>query len=139
MPTFRKTAVARTITSGQSQDYPLDQPGSFPLRCGFTAPCGRTEVMVMLHALHATSDAEGRFRMQDVPADEPFVISAWHPLFQEAKADVRVAPGETKQIELVLTPLPAAAGGEDGEGSEAAGKQQPGGKPPGEPSVAEPR
>lgn len=98
----------RSLIPGQTYDVPLDKPGVVNLMCGFTSPCGRTDVVVMLHPITAITDAAGKFRFDAFPPGETVSVSAWHPLFEEARQDIRVEPGETKRIELVLTPLPQA-------------------------------
>jgi hypothetical protein len=104
MPAYGETPVVRTLIRGQTYDVTLDTPGVSPLLCGFTAPCGRTDVVVMLHPLATVTDDKGNFRIDGFPAGEQVTLSAWHPLFQEARLDLRVEPGETKKVELVLTP-----------------------------------
>jgi hypothetical protein len=109
MPAYGATEVVKTLIKGQSYEAKLDKPGVSPLLCGFTAPCGRTDVVVMLHPLHAVTDAQGKFRIDDFPAGETVKLSAWHPLFQESAVEVRAEPGEVKRVELTLTPLAAPA------------------------------
>lgn len=106
MPGLGLEPMARTIAKGQSYEVTLDTPGSLPLLCGFTAPCGRTDVVVMLHSRYATTDSSGHFRFPDFPAGEPVTVSAWHPLFQETKLTIQVEAGETQHVEIVLTPVP---------------------------------
>jgi hypothetical protein len=124
MPAFGDTTgkSVRTLIPGQTYDVSLDKPGVYPLLCGFTAPCGRADVIVMLHPVHAVTDAEGKFRIDVFPAGETVTLSAWHPLFQESKLELRVEPGETKNVELVLTPVAQAA---PAPPAEPAGKPSP--------------
>jgi hypothetical protein len=105
MPTYRERGMARTLSPGQTYDVALDKPGVQPLLCGFTAPCGRTDVVVLLHPLYATTGVQGNFKLEGLPPDEDLTINAWHPLFQESKLQVRLGSGEHKTVELVLTPL----------------------------------
>lgn len=109
MPTFGSSPEVRTLIPGQTYDVVLDKPGVSPLVCGFTAPCGRTDVVVMLHPVASVTDAEGKFRIMGFPAGETVSVSAWHPLFGESRIDVRVEPGAEKHVEFVLTPLPGQA------------------------------
>jgi hypothetical protein len=109
MPSYESGPGVRSLIPGQTYDVPLDKPGVSPLLCGFTAPCGRTDVIVLLHPVYAVTDAQGKFRFDDFPAGEEVSLSAWHPLFQESKVTLRVEPGEHKRLELVLTPAPAPA------------------------------
>jgi hypothetical protein len=104
MPSYNEGSSVRSLIPGQTYDVVLDKPGVAPLFCGFTASCGRTDVIVMLHPVYTTTDASGKFRFDDFPAGENVSLSAWHPLFQEAKIDLRVEPGEHKTVELVLKP-----------------------------------
>lgn len=110
MPTYRERGMARTLSPGQTYDVVLDKPGVQPLLCGFTAPCGRTDVIVLLHPLYAKTDANGRFKIEGLPADENLMINAWHPLFQDNRQSVHLASGEHKSLEFVLAPraVPAA-------------------------------
>jgi hypothetical protein len=106
MPAYGDTPVVRTLIRGQTYDVTLDKPGVSALLCGFTAPCGRTDVVVMLHPLTTITDGKGKFRFDNFPADEDITLTAWHPLFQESSVKLHLGAGETKQVELVLTPVP---------------------------------
>jgi hypothetical protein len=104
MPTYRERGMARTLTPGQTYDVALDKPGVQPLLCGFTAPCGRTDVIVLLHPLYAKTDALGKFKIEGLPPDEDLSINVWHPLFQDSRQKVRLGSGEHKSLEFVLSP-----------------------------------
>jgi hypothetical protein len=130
MPTYGQTPVVRTLIKGQTYEVKLDQPGVAPLLCGFTAPCGRTDVVVLLHPVYAATDAQGKFKIENLPAGEPLKLSAWHPLFKESAIDVRAEPGEVKRVELVLTPLPSAATPPAEEEKPGEGAAQPPAKAP---------
>jgi len=106
MPTYGANAYNETLTPGQSKALQLDKAGVDNVLCGFTAPCGRTDVVVVRHPVFAVTDETGNFKIEDFPADETVRISAWHPLFQDASVSVKVARGETKNVEFVLTPAP---------------------------------
>jgi hypothetical protein len=108
MPSYEAAAAVRSLIPGQTYDVPLNAQGVKPLLCGFTAPCGRTDVVVLLHPFYVVTDAQGHFRFDDFPTGEEVSLSAWHPLFQESRVTLRVEPGEHKQLELVLTPLATA-------------------------------
>jgi hypothetical protein len=109
MPGLGQQPVARTLIRGQTYDVVLDTAGVNPLVCGFTAPCGRTDVVVMLHPYYAVTDATGTFRFEDFPTGETVTLSAWHPLFQESKQELRVEPGAHQKLDFALTPLAPAA------------------------------
>lgn len=104
MPTYRERGMARTLSPGQTYDVTLDKPGVQPLLCGFTAPCGRTDVIVLLHPLYAKTDANGKFKIEGLPPDEDLMISVWHPLFQDSRQPVHLTSGEHKSLEFVLSP-----------------------------------
>lgn len=100
-------AVQQAIVPGSTVEHVLSEAGLKTIGCGaFGANCGRLDYIVMLHPVHTTSGAEGRFRLENVPANEDVTINAWHPLFRAAEARVRVSPGETRTVELVLIPDP---------------------------------
>jgi hypothetical protein len=96
----------QALIQGQSRDIKLATGGVSSVRCGFSAPCGRSDVVVLAHSYFAVTDEQGAFRFEGFPADETVRIHAWHPLFEDASADVRVARGEEKHLELTLTPRP---------------------------------
>lgn len=122
MPGLLRDPVARTLSRGQVYDLPLTAPGVTPVACGFTAPCGRSEVVVMLHPLYAITDAAGNFRFEDFPAGETVTLSAWHPLFLESRLEVHVERGEHKRLELTLTPLAPAPQPAEGAAPPSANK-----------------
>ena len=109
MPTYGPNAYNETLTPGQSKAFRMDKAGVDNVLCGFTAPCGRTDVVVVRHPVYAVTDAKGVFRIEDFPADETVRLSAWHPLFKDEGRSVKVGRGETKNVEFVLTPLPQQA------------------------------
>ncbi|MFW6197753.1 MAG: carboxypeptidase-like regulatory domain-containing protein [Myxococcota bacterium] len=120
------------LTKGQSRAIDLERGGSYPLRCGMGAACGRTDVIVLYHPVYALSGEGGRFRIDNVPAGQEVTIHAWHPLFQEASAKTEVAPGETERLELVLEPADRVIGepppADDEEASADAAPEKPGSK-----------
>lgn len=108
MPTYGPNAYNETLTPGQSKALKMDKAGVDNVLCGFTAPCGRTDVVVVRHPVFAVTDDSGNFRIDEFPADETVKLSAWHPLFQDVSMSVKVGRGETKNVELVLTPAPTS-------------------------------
>lgn len=111
MPTLGRTTLVRTLSPGQHFDIKLEKGDVQPVLCGFTAPCGRTDVLTMYHSVFAVTDEAGAFRIEDFPADQALQVHAWHPLFREAKLEVRVEKGQTKELEFVLHPDPKYAQG----------------------------
>jgi hypothetical protein len=106
MPTYGANAYNETLTPGQSKAMRMDKPGVEDVMCGFTAPCGRTDVVVVRHPVFAVTDDTGMFKIENFPTDETVQVSAWHPLFQDSTISVKVGKGETKSVEFVLAPLP---------------------------------
>jgi hypothetical protein len=109
MPAFGKTPVLKTLVPGQLEDIPLKEPTVDSVLCGFTAPCGRTDVVVLFHPLYAVTDEQGNFRIDDFPVDETVTVNAWHPLFGTQELSVRAERGEEKRVELVIAPAAPAA------------------------------
>jgi hypothetical protein len=106
MPQFGATAYMETLIKGQEKEIDLDKGGLVTsLLCGFTASCGRTDVIVLFDAIYAKTDENGRFRIENVPAGQEGRLSVWHPLFQETSVKVYLAAGETKTIELEVAPI----------------------------------
>lgn len=104
MPAYGETTLVKTLIPGQNYDVPLDKPGVSAVTCGFTALCGRTDVVVLEHPFHTVTDDKGHFRIENFPADEPVTLNAWHPLFKEAKIELTLGRGEERKVELVLEP-----------------------------------
>jgi hypothetical protein len=100
MPAYGPPDAVRTLMPGQTYEVELTTPGASPLTCGFTAPCGRTDVVVLLHPLAAVTDEQGHFRIDSFPAGERVTVTAWHPLLAESDTQVELSPGEAKSIEL---------------------------------------
>lgn len=107
MPAYGPPDALRTLTPGQTYEVILDKPGANPLTCGFTAPCGRTDVIVLLHPLATVTDEKGDFRIDSFPANERVTVTAWHPLLAVSETQIEIAPGDTKRIELVVKHAPA--------------------------------
>lgn len=105
MPSLAYDEIARTLMPGQHFETELGARPVDALRCGYTAPCGRTDVLTVLHPLYAITDEDGRFRIEDFPADQVVKLHAWHPLFQESELSVELQRGQTREVELVLTPV----------------------------------
>lgn len=103
------TGMLQAVLHRQSREMELAQGGMRTLDCGFTASCGRAEIVTLYHSLHTVTGEDGRFRIENVPANDELRVGAWHPLFREAGQRLTLEPGETRSIELVLTPAPADA------------------------------
>jgi hypothetical protein len=95
--------ILQALLRGEPREVTMDQGGVRTVQCGFAAPCGRMELITLYHPVHTVSGAEGRFRIE-VPAEQDVRITAWHPLFDEVATTTRVAPGETREVELTIRP-----------------------------------
>jgi len=83
---------------------PLGGSGVETILCPLTAPCGRTDVVTLNHALHARTDARGQYRIEGFPVGQRVRLSAWHPLFEESTTHVWLERGETRRVDLLLSP-----------------------------------
>ena len=112
MPSVAQEQRLETLMPGQTKEVPLQESGVSIVLCGFTAPCGRTDLVVLHHPLYAVTGEDGNFRIENFPADETVNLNNWHPLFESAQLELRLQQGETKTVELVVTaavPQPSAA------------------------------
>lgn len=98
----------QAVLPGEARVFELDAPRPATLQCSTTAPCGRTEVLVLGSPVHTVSGEAGHFRIS-VPADQDVELVAWHPLLLEASTHVTVAPGETAHVEIDVRAVPAPA------------------------------
>ncbi len=104
MPQVGSAAFIETLIKGQDRTQTLEALGVQTVLCAFTAPCGRADVITVAHPLFTLSMADGRFRIEGVPADETFNLNAWHPLFRTTTHSVKVVAGETTRVDFVMTP-----------------------------------
>lgn len=99
------SGITQALLSGQTRDLTLGHAGPRMVGCSaLGVACGRSDIMVMAHPLHAVTSADGRFRIERVPANQDLHLHAWNPLFQESVVPLRLSPGETKTVEFALTP-----------------------------------
>jgi hypothetical protein len=106
MPVLPADTFHQPLVQGTSRDVSLPVGGVQQIVCGFSSPCGRTDMIILAHPFGAVTDEKGEFRIENFPADETLRVNAWHPLFFDVFDNVRVEHGEEKRIELVLTPKP---------------------------------
>lgn len=96
----------QALMQGQSRRIELDRGGVFEAECGFGAACGVTSIVVLYHGIHATSDRDGRFRVEGVPADVDVEMHAWHPSLRDGTQRVRVPRGGSVNVDFTLEPAP---------------------------------
>lgn len=98
------TGMTRALIPTDPIDVVLDTGGARAVECGFANPCGRLDIVTLYHPVHTVTNAEGTFRLTNVPAGQDVRINAWHPLFIEGHATARVEAGQTTHVELVISP-----------------------------------
>jgi hypothetical protein len=103
------TGMTRALIPTDPIDVELDTGGARTVQCGFANPCGRLDIVTLYHPVHTVSNAEGTFRLTNVPAGQDVRINAWHPLFLEGQVTTRVEAGQTVRVEIVISPAVVAA------------------------------
>ena len=110
LPVLPGDRFMQGMLRGESREFPLKQLGRSVIRCNFANYCGETVVVTVSHPLYAVTDAEGRFRIENVPLDQPLKVHAFHPLFDVSTVDVTLTPDARETtLALTLTPKPASA------------------------------
>jgi hypothetical protein len=105
-PLFGPAYEAKPLPRGQ-RVFLRTYPGTIePLSCSSDAPCGRADVYVLRHPVHAVSGANGAYRIENVPAGELVRLTALHPLFEDVDAQVWLDPGQKLRVDLVVRPKP---------------------------------
>ncbi len=108
-PLYGPAYSAKPLLRGERLFVPTYPASIEPLACSSDAPCGRTDIVVLQHPVHAVTDADGRFRIEGFPAAEQVTITALHPLFEESSTAVWVEPHQRRDIDIVVTPKPRFA------------------------------
>jgi hypothetical protein len=106
MPQLGLVSFFQTMTKEQDRSHTLEALGPQSVMCGFTALCGRSDIITVAHPLYAVTDQVGHFRIEGVPANETLNINAWHPLFKATTHSTTVRAGETTRVDFVLMPEP---------------------------------
>jgi hypothetical protein len=105
LPVFSGESFMQAVMPEASRVLKVEKLGANRVACTFGSFCGRTDVLVTAHPFFAVSDAKGHFVIEKVPFDQEVVVHAWHPLFLDSTAKVRLTAADPKRvIELVLTP-----------------------------------
>jgi len=95
---------ARSLATGKKLKLPLVAAGIDSVQCSLGAPCGRTDLLVFHHPVHAVTSELGQFRIENFPASELVRVTAWHPLFEPTETFVWLEPSQVTTINLQLTP-----------------------------------
>jgi hypothetical protein len=109
LPFVGKQSYVESLSSSESRREILEKRGVHRVACGLTGYCGSADVVVIPHPVFAVTSASGQFVIDNVPAEQEVILHAWHPLFKEATAKVRVGKGERVEIELVIEPATSRA------------------------------
>jgi len=104
LPSAGPTQFHETLLRGQTRRVALDRGGVTSVQCGFSATCGRSEMVVIFHPVHTVTDADGRFELRNVPADMDIELHAFHLYFEEAKRSVRVARNGRVELDITIRP-----------------------------------
>ena len=78
-------------------------PGMVVVKCDVHAWM-QAFIRVDPHPFHAVSDAEGRFRISDIPPGS-YVLESWHERLGPLRRPVRIEPGETLSVDIEYPPL----------------------------------
>jgi hypothetical protein len=95
---------SRALQQGKSFQIPMIASGIDAVQCSLGAPCGRTDLLVFHHPVHAVSDETGHFTIANFPAAELVRVTAWHPLFEPTETFVWIEPGQQGSVKLQLFP-----------------------------------
>lgn len=101
------TGFSRALLPTDPFEMVLDQGGVRSVGCMVGNGCGRMVIVTIYHPIATVSDADGRFRLEGVPIGQEVRVTAWHPLFLEASATVRLErAGASARVELTIEPAP---------------------------------
>jgi len=89
--------------------YPK-RPGRFPLTDHMGKAFMQNDIFVLLHSLHAVSDAHGHYRIDGVPVGK-LTVNATHPSFgSETAQPIEIFAGVVTKADLLLTRKKSDAG-----------------------------
>jgi mono/diheme cytochrome c family protein len=98
----KRTAFNLAIpVAGQVVQRKLDEPGILRIRCDSGHTWMSAYIAVVPHRFHATSAADGSFRIADVPPGD-YTLRAWHERLGAVEQKVRVGAGAA--ISLTFRP-----------------------------------
>ena len=89
------------ILSGHTVKQPLLEAGMIDLNCNVRHTWMHGYAFVAEHTYHAVTDAEGRFRIDNLPGGQ-WTLRAWHEMLGSTDREVRVMPGEARDVEINL-------------------------------------
>ena len=86
------------LSPGASADQPTNRPGFVIVKCDIHGWM-KAFVRVDDHPFHAVSDAQGKFRIENVP-EGSYTLEVWHEQFGEQKLPVAVTTGKNTTVSL---------------------------------------
>jgi hypothetical protein len=105
-PLIGPSYKAQPLPQGKKLTLPLIPGGIDSLLCSLGAGCGRTDIVVFFHTVHAVTNENGSFRIPNFPASENVRVTAWHPLFEATETFVWLDPNQQSSVKLVISPKP---------------------------------
>jgi len=94
----------QAVIKDQTRLVKLSTMGVQRLGCAFGALCGSAHVVVLGHPVFAVTDAKGKFRIDNVPANQALTVHAWHPLFRETKRQVTLVEHQEHTVDIAISP-----------------------------------
>lgn len=106
IPQLPGASFMRGMMRGETQSFEATRVQT-RVQCSFGSYCGEALVIATTHPLYDVTTPEGFFTIENVPLDQEVTLHAWHPLFEEASATMRLTKQQPEQsVELLLTPAP---------------------------------
>jgi plastocyanin len=85
---------------GHSRSVRFDQPGVVRVFCEIHSHMNAF-ILVFAHRYFATTDAEGRYRLEGIPSGT-YTLAAWNDGQVRERREVRVAPGEVTEQDFTV-------------------------------------
>jgi plastocyanin len=95
--TFKNAPLNAAIPAGGSKDYTAAKSENIMVTCDLH-PWMRAYVSVVRSDHYAVTDAEGNFKIENIPAGE-YSFKAWHPVLGRAKSDQTTLKSKKVKVE----------------------------------------
>lgn len=96
-----RTLFNRAILKGHTVEIPLQETGLVNINCNIRHTWMHAFLFVADHPYHAVTDAEGRFRLDGVPAGV-WTLRVWHEMLGSSDRQVRLKAGETQDVQIQM-------------------------------------